>query len=205
MKRTGINICLLILGFVLACTAQGQSSWKLTQEKDGIRVYQSDLPGTSFKRVKVECTLEGTYDKLVSILCNVDTHKNWVYSNKTSYLLKRISPTEFYYYTETAMPWPVQNRDAVMHVKVHRDSLNRFVTITETARPNFIPPKNGKVRVPRSVVGWTATMPRPNTLRIVYLFEADPGGELPAWLVNSFADKGPLESFKKLAAMLKKA
>jgi hypothetical protein len=38
----------------------------------------------------------------------------------------------------------------------------------------------------------------------VYTFETDPGGNVPAWLVNSFADKGPFESFKKLGELLKK-
>jgi len=47
-------------------------------------------------------------------------------------------------------------------------------------------------------------MPTSKSISIVYTFEADPGGNLPAWLVNSFADKGPYESFKKLAELLKK-
>jgi hypothetical protein len=44
----------------------------------------------------------------------------------------------------------------------------------------------------------------PRYMNIVYTFEADPGGSLPAWLVNSFADKGPYESFRKLSDILKK-
>ena len=37
----------------------------------------------------------------------------------------------------------------------------------------------------------------------IYVFDANPGGSVPAWLANNFADKGPYESFKKLAEMLK--
>jgi hypothetical protein len=46
-------------------------------------------------------------------------------------------------------------------------------------------------------------MPSSTSINIVYTFDADPGGSLPAWLVNMFADKGPYESFKKLSVLLK--
>jgi len=52
------------------------------------------------------------------------------------------------------------------------------------------------------LINWYVTMPTTKTISIVYTFEADPGGNLPAWLVNSFADKAPYESFKKLSQRL---
>jgi hypothetical protein len=47
-------------------------------------------------------------------------------------------------------------------------------------------------------------MPSSNSISIVYILEADPGGSVPAWMVNMFIDKGPFESFKKLSGLLKK-
>jgi hypothetical protein len=47
-------------------------------------------------------------------------------------------------------------------------------------------------------------MPTAKTINIIYIFEAEPGGSLPAWLANMFADKGPYESFKNLSELLKK-
>jgi hypothetical protein len=82
--------------------------------------------------------------------------------------------------------------------------LNRFLKISSTAVPNFIAAKSGKVRIKKSTINWYVTRPSSNTIQIVYTFETDPGGNVPAWLVNSFADKGPYESFRKLAELLKK-
>jgi hypothetical protein len=132
---------------------------------------------------------------------NLGHYKDWVYNNKSASLLKRISPNEFYYYTETMMPWPVVNRDAAVHTKITRNE--RSLTIDEMGVPNYIPQKQGKVRVPKSIVKWNITQTDPRNIHILYYFEADPGGDLPAWLVNSFADKGPYESFKKLSQILK--
>ena len=95
------------------------------------------------------------------------------------------------------------NRDAVVHLTITKDSLNRFVKIISIAVPAYLPKKSGKVRVPHSNVQWHVTMPTAKTIHIMYTFEADPGGTFPTWLVNSFADKGPFESFKKLEQLLK--
>lgn len=199
-----IKITSLVFCSVFASTVFAQYNWKLSKEKDGIRVYQSEVKNSNYKSIKVECTLEGNYDKLVAVLNNVSQQKDWVYHNKTSHIIKKVSPYEFWYYMETFLPWPMSNRDAVVHLKMNKDSLNRFLKITAVSVPNYIPEKSGKVRVPRSVVNWHVTMPTSKTISINYIFEAEPGGSLPAWLANMFVDKGPYESFKKLSEILKK-
>ncbi|MER3499551.1 MAG: hypothetical protein C4308_13450 [Chitinophagaceae bacterium] len=75
MERKSILILTLCF-LLLSCTSFGQYSWKLISEKDGIKVYESTVPNTNFKSVKVQCTLEGSFDKLIAILNNVDRHKD---------------------------------------------------------------------------------------------------------------------------------
>lgn len=204
MKTAVINLCFLFLCYAAAPVAFSQTNWKLTKNKDGIKVFQRDLPNSNFKSIRVECTLPGNLDKLISVINNVGNYKEWVYNNKTAYLLKRITPYEFYYYTEAYLPWPLDNRDAAMHTIITRDSLNRFIKISSTAVPNYTEAKSGKVRIQKSSINWHVTRLTANTMQVVYTFETDPGGNVPSWLANSFADKGPYESFKKLGEKLKK-
>jgi hypothetical protein len=203
MKNIIIKVFFLFLFSVSAATAYSQYDWKLSKDKDGIKVYESETKTSNYKSIRVECVLQGTYDKLIALLNDVSRHKAWVYNNKISYILKRNSAYDLYYYTETNLPWPMSNRDAVIHLTMNRDSLDRFLQITGTGLPNNIPEKSGKVRVPRTSVSWYVTKPTATTIKIVYTFDADPGGSLPSWLVNMFADKGPYESFKKLSEILK--
>jgi len=181
-----------------------QYTWKLEKEKNGISVYLADVPGADFKAIKVECVLTGTYSKLLSILSNVPKFSNWIYRTKSSRLLKQNTSLDFIYYAETEMPWPVSNRDEVIHIRVRTDSLPKFVTITGTGEPNLVPTIPGKVRVTHYKASWKVTMPTPHSIRINYLLEFDPGGSIPAWLANSFAEKGPYETFVNLAEQLKK-
>ena len=204
MKTTVIKLFFFFLACVSISLGFSQANWKLSKNKDGIQVYQRDSKTSDFKSIKVECILEGNFEKLIAIINNVTHYKDWVYNNKTASLLKRISAYEFYYYTEAYLPWPLDNRDAVMHTKITRDSLNRFLKINSVAVPGFVAQKAGKVRIMRSDINWYVTRVSSNNMHITYTFETDPGGGVPAWLANSFADKGPYESFKKLGELLKK-
>jgi hypothetical protein len=184
-------------------TSFSQYKWKLSKDKDGIRVYLSENPRSKFKSIRVECTLPGTFDKLISILTDIPHLKDWVYNTKTSYLIKKITPYDIFYYTETSIPWPMSNRDAVVHLRITRDTAQSSIKVSSTNENRLVPEKDGKVRIVYSLVNWYVTMPTSKTISIVYTFEADPGGNLPAWLVNSFADKGPYESFKRLSEILR--
>ncbi|MBI5372077.1 MAG: START domain-containing protein [Sphingobacteriales bacterium] len=193
-----------------ACSAlfchsvMAQYNWKLEKDKNGIKVYLSGVKGSSFKAAKVECNITGTYNKLIALLTNVPHFTDWIYHNKLSRVLKRISPYDFIYYTETSMPWPMSNRDAVIHVQIRTDSLPRFMTITGTGEPRYIPEESGKVRVPYYKAVWKVTMPTAQTLAVTYIVELDPGGSIPAWIANMFAEKGPYESFSNLEEELNK-
>ena len=141
MKIINIKLATLVLFSLSASAAIGQYNWKLSKDQDGIKVYQSEVKHSKFKNIKVECTLEGTYDKLISVLNDVTNQKTWVYNNVSSSILKRISAHEFYYYSETHLPWPMTNRDAIVHLKMDKDSLNRFLKISAVSVPAYAPEK----------------------------------------------------------------
>ena len=204
MKIINIKLAMLVFFSLSASAVIGQYNWKLSKDQGGIKVYQSEVSHSKFKNIKVECTLEGTFDKLMSVLNDVTNQKEWVYNNISSAILQRISANEFYYYSKTHLPWPMTNRDAIVHLKMDKDSLNRFLKISAVSVPGYAPEKSGMVRVPRSNISWYVTMPSAKTISIVYIFDAEPGGSLPAWVVNMFTDKGPYESFKKLSELLKR-
>lgn len=196
---------LILFSFVLASFGSwAQYNWKPGKSKNGISVYTSDVAGSSFKAVKVDCTLTGTFTKLISILSNVADFSDWIYNNKTSKLLKSYSPHDFLYYSETSMPFPFNNRDVIIRMQLNTDSLPKFMTINGYNVDGVITEIPGRERIPHYSASWKVTMPTSNTLHITYILEVDPGGNLPAWLANSFIEKGPYGTFSNLADRLKK-
>lgn len=199
-----LSLSLILAGLAGPLCARAQYTWKPEKIKDGIQVYLSQVKGSSYKAVRVVCTLAGTYDKLISLLTNVANFHNWIYHNKQSKLLKQNSRLDFIYYSETQMPVPFANRDVIIRLQLKTDSLPRFMKIEGFHQKDFLPDLPGRARIPYYKASWKVTMPSPATIHIDYILEVDPGGSLPAWLANSFAEKGPLGTFQNLAKELKK-
>lgn len=195
--------CLSLVLLLATYSLSAQYNWKLSKSKNGITIYTSEVKNSSFKAVKVECTLQGTYNKLISLLTHVEGFSGWIYNNKRSQLLKKNSMYDFIYYSETSMPFPFDNRDVVIRMQIRTDSLPRFMTIQGSNQKDYLPEVPGRERIPHYKASWKVTMPSANQIQISYLLEVDPGGSLPAWLANSFADKGPYHTFSNLAEKLK--
>ncbi len=182
--------------------ASAVEKWTLKKESEGIKIYTATIPKSNVKALRVELTTSGTPAQLADILMNIEKQKEWVYGTETSVVLKKISNTELIYYTEKDLPWPVINRDAVMHLKIAHNTTTHVMNISVSSVKNFLPVKEDIVRVPSSTVNWVVTPLSSNTIKIEYEVVLDPGGSVPAWVVNMCTTKGPFETFKKLKKML---
>jgi len=193
---------LLLIG--IGIEGLGQDNWTLKSEKEGIRVYTRTFPDSKFKAIRVELELEASLSQMVAVLLDVNAGVDWVYATKSSVLLKRVSPTELYYYSEVSIPWPFNNRDFIAQLKVTQDSVTHVVTVDGPTVADYLPVKKDIVRVVRSEGRWVIIPVGKGRIRVEYELRTDPGGDLPAWLFNLFVTKGPLESFENLKAQLKK-
>jgi hypothetical protein len=195
----------IIFLFGLSHSGVGQEKWDLRSDKDSIYIYTRSLPDSKFKAIKVECELSATLSQLVAVLLDVNRGAEWVYSTKSSVLLKQVSPSEIYYYSEVDVPWPASNRDFIARLKVVQDSATKVVTVYGPTYPDYLPAKKGIVRVPRAEGKWVITPVGRKRIKVMYTLNTDPGGDIPAWLINLFATKGPSESFRNLRVQLRKA
>ena len=184
--------------------AFAQTEWKLKNEKNGIKVYSGTVSDSKYKAIKVECELNATPSQLVTVLLDIKTGPEWVDHTKSCTLLKQVSPSELYYYSEVNIPWPAHNRDFVAHLIVHQDPVTKVITVDGPAVTGFVPEKDGVVRVHSSKSLWVITPLKKDLVKVVYTLHVDPGGDIPAWLVNLLATQGPMKSFEGLMAQIKK-
>ena len=203
-SRIVFHLTVVLFGVFGYWPVHGQENWKLKSDRDGIAIFLRSLPDSKFKAVKVECELAATLSQLVAVILDVNTGDQWVYSTKSSVLLKQVSPSELYYYSEVNIPWPASNRDFIAHLIAVQDPKSKVVTIYGPTVPDYVPVKNDIVRITQSEGKWVITSTGPHKIKVEYTLQVDPGGNIPAWLINLFAAKGPYESFKSLRAQLQK-
>jgi hypothetical protein len=92
----------------------------------------------------------------------------------------------------------------VAHLTVTQNPDTKVVVIDGPAVPGLVPIKNGIVRIYESLGKWTITPIGDDEIKVEYTLHVEPGGNLPAWIVNMFATEGPLHIFKKLKLQLQK-
>ena len=104
-------------------------------------------------------------------------------------------------YNETRAPWPVYNRDVVTQstVTVTRDIITHDICALN--RPDLVPLARGKVRITDLEAKWTLTRKGQATGAVLQA-RADPGGLIPAWIVNQFSSENPYKTLVNLRRMV---
>lgn len=173
-----------------------EKAWSLKKEKDGIRVFVRNRKGSSLKDIRVTCTLKSTLGGIVHILTSKDEYQEWIYACSESYLIKDESDFESYHYQVTDAPWPVEDRDLVLHSVMKQDKESRHVEIIVKNVSDVLPDYSGKVRVPYYDAHWKIIPIGDDMVEVDYTISLDPGGNIPLWVINLAVSEGPLKTMQ---------
>jgi hypothetical protein len=191
-----LYVCLglVLMGGSLAA----QNNWILKRDKEGIKISTRQSARSRFNDIKVEMDLPGNIGQLAAILIDVDRYNQWSYSTKKSVLIKKVTANKLIYYSEISAPWPATNRDLYAVMEINTDSVSHLLQVISVGDKNYQPPKSDLVRIPYSKGVWNITTVSNKVIHLNYVLEVDPGGSVPAWILNLFSTRAPLETFKNL-------
>jgi hypothetical protein len=192
----------LFVSVFFSFTVQGQSnSWKLKKSADDVEVYFRKADNSPINEIKIQTLLSGTVKTLLEIMRNVPGYPQWVYKCTSAELVARPSPSGAIYYAVMDFPWPLSDRDFVAESKIASDNTGKVI-ITVNGVPGRVAERPERVRVPVMEYRWEFTPIDKTTIQLNYYLRSDPGGELPAWLINLVIDQGPTQTVKNLRQLL---
>jgi hypothetical protein len=194
----------LILVVLLCVMAVHADEWKLERDRDGVKVYTRRVQGVAFKEYKGVVVLDASLSSLIALFNDLEVGPEWVDSCSRMELVKQVSPVETITYTYSPAPWPVKDRDAVVRSVIAQDPESKVVTITQRAVSDQKPEIRKAVRVKRVDGLWTLTPLENGQVELVYQVLSDPGGGLPAWLVNAVAVSQPFNTLVDMQEMVKR-
>ncbi len=201
MYRFLLSSAFVTIFFGFSCA---QEVWELRKEEDSIRIYTSANSDSKIRVIKAEFTLRATREELFNELLKADKYTEWQYNAIESVILEKPSQSEVTYHALVSAPWPVANRDLVVYLKINNQSAKDEFTIETTGKPDYVPVRSGVVRVPVSNGFWKVKQVGPRMLKIMFTMRIDPGGYVPAWLVNLTLAQAPFQTFSKLKARLER-
>lgn len=181
------------------------NAWKLAKEIEGVKIYTREMPSSAVKELMIKSVIKGnSLASFVALFHDVPEYDNWVYSCEKALLLQKYSETEIAYYIKSSFPWPLNDRDFVVKNKIWQDKKTLAFHSKSEALNNHLPQINGIVRITTFSAEWIITPAKNGNFVLQYTFSSDPGGNLPAWLVNSFIDFGPLKTIKAMESEAQK-
>lgn len=202
MKKHSILLAVLIFSLT-AVSLFAQTEWELKKNVDGIRVYYRESTESDIKELKMIFDVEASLTTIMAVLNDAESFHKWIYNLKELKVLERPSDKELVYYYEMDFPWPLYNRDAIAESSYYQDPATKIIYTKNYARPDRLPEKDGVIRLELTDVKWKITPIDENYANIEYYLLSDPGGNLPAWLVNMALDRGPVKSMQAFRALLK--
>jgi len=174
----------VLLGILLGGSPVGASAtWEQVTTVEGMQVERRPLPGTRRYEVRVVTSAPFSPQLIFETLWRHHEYPEFVPYLKHLTILKH-APTDKVLYEQITMPF-VQNRDYTVKVTAEREPATGRMQVTFVSAPeDGPPPQEGYVRVTAIHGSWTLEPTRDGGTLVTYVVSSDPGGALPAWLVN---------------------
>jgi hypothetical protein len=202
MKNVVLFIALFI-GLAVLVMANKHEQWQLVRKTQGITVYNRGVDSSALQESKAVMTLHTTVNSALALILDVPNINTWMSHVHSCEIIEQINDTAYYIRCVVDTPWPVSNRDIILRCTVLVDS-NDKVSVQLNGVPNYSEEVTGFVRVPYFKGSFDWTKVGDKQVEVVHQVHVDPGGAIPAWLINLAAAEAPLNTMKNMRLLLEK-
>ena len=196
-RLPGLTTTLLLI--LLSLPTQAAEPWRLASDEDGIQVYLQDVAHSNYQSFRGVALIKADVRTLSDLQENLRVACKWLYACADMRLLK-VEDDNTWVYLTTALPWPATTRDMVLKVQTERNddgSLIRHLS----AVPGMVPRESGQIRVTQLQGTWRMIPKGERETEVTYELQAEPAGDIPAWLANRFVIDAPTITLKTLRAV----
>ena len=195
-------ISILICYFLIfSYSGSAQQPWNEVKKSGECKAYTRSTKDGKFKEYRSTAVIHAPLDAAVAVYCEVMKHPQWMKDIAGVNKFKTLSEKEWYIQYKVDMPWPMEDRDAVYHIRLLQQESDKSVKVFFDSEPDALPAQPGYIRISKSSGYWKFSNQSDGTIMAETIGVTDPAG-VPAWIVNMFISDGPLQTilnFKKLA------
>jgi len=198
----------LFLTLALAApVAWAQNAWEPLYDEDGIKVWRKEVPNSDFVAFRGIGKIRAPLLNVAAVIHTADREEEWMANCSEARVLGYTGRVDAYVYHRVGSPAPfVADRDTVLKTKTQLMAAEKSLKIEfENTVLEKMGPVEDVVRMPTLKGHWILKQVDTYTTEVEYQVQADPGGALPAWLVNLVSKKLPLETLKGLRRQVEKS
>ncbi len=211
--KSRLILCIVLLfvilfpSTVLSETKTGE--WEAVSELDGIIGYTRWTSLTSVDEVKALGTVDAPVSVIEALVRDISAQPQYMFKCTEAYRITppgvKITTDRFYAYNRTGMPWPADDRIGVALVEytIDRKTGALHIAAEETPVKMENEPVDA-VRMPLVRMTFIVTPLGENRSEVLYQVLADPGGNLPSFIVNLFSKNLGIKTIAGIREMVKK-
>ncbi len=186
---------------------ENDPDWKLVSDRNGIQVYMKHRDDSRLKTFRGVTHFELKDEfALAAILNDYDSYPKWLHLIDGAEEFDRDGPLNRDLRFTTKLPWPLADREAVLNadVQVTLTEAEESVMIELINEPDALPPNNRYIRFPELWGRLGFTREGNDQVEMVYEIILDPGGYIPAWIVNILLRDAPYFTLERLRRVIRK-
>ena len=177
----------VVIIFTLTPLKAEDEEWRFVYEADGITVHKRIKEDTNFFEFKSTGVLRGEISDYLSVILDTEIMPDWAPQCLEAQNVESINDRETIIYVACNGVWPVADRDYVAKRTIISNSNSEKSTIRVNI--NLIenpgaPDIKSRVHIPYLQCCWILKRINPSHTHVELRACVDPGGWLPAWLVN---------------------
>ena len=152
--------------------------------RDGIKLYSKSTAKSDIRSLRAEGIIRGKIDDIVAILRNVESVKDWVPNLVERTYVENYSDQEAILYDVSDLPWPVTDREMVVHHKLSMGEDNKSLVLNFKSVDH--PNKKKDSRYIRAIIhkGRLDFFPKGEKTFVRLTIKVDPMGKIPKFVVN---------------------
>jgi hypothetical protein len=196
-----LNFSITVLLLAVSFTSQASGQWKLIKEKQGIKIF-SRVNDSKLIEIKAESSSEASLSSFVALMNDVDNFNNWMHAAEKTDLIERQGPYSFTYYMLNDLPWPAQDRDVILRLRIHKNGSKREVYTKSQNVDGVVREKDGIHRIESVRTTWRFVQEKQGNIKIVFRTRVKPKVQLPEWLANHIYQIGPYHTIINMKEMV---
>lgn len=184
------RIWLLLYLSVISFSLQ---AWEFVEEKDGIKLFTQKSQFTGVEAFRGITTIDATLQQLFALIDDIDVYPQWQYECVSAKTLEKISDSEQIIRIVTNLPWPVSDRESIIHLKARQNADTGELWVYINSESDYIYEHNASdlVRTPAVKGYWKLTRETNGMVTVEFQIDAAPGGMIPDWIVRMFVLDAP--------------
>lgn len=181
------------------------NEWELIKNdtRRNIKAYTRREDGKGVRPFKLDYLIDAPFITLARVYLDIENYTRWFWQVREAHVLRKVSPTEFYYYIQHDAPVTLPDRDAIIHVNIEPYTPAKgFAAMKLKAEPNFLPDKPPLVRMQAEDMVVKFTPIDKEHVRVEVEGYIHPGGVVPAWAINAVQRQAPYYTVLGLQRMV---